>query len=67
MRGYYQNPTATEQSFTPSGWFRTGDKAMIGANGKVFIEGRYKVNAAQGLTCNLLSLIKDTGTHQVQR
>jgi len=50
MRGYYQNPSATEQSFTSSGWFRTGDKAMIGANGKVFIEGRYKVTTTQDWT-----------------
>lgn len=45
MRGYYRNPTATEESFTSSGWFRTGDKASINVSGKVFIEGRYKVSS----------------------
>lgn len=45
MKGYFNNKTATKQAFNFGGWFRTGDKANFSTDGRIFIEGRYKVNA----------------------
>lgn len=41
MRGYYNNPAATEDVFR-DGWFLTGDLGYIDADGYVFITGRKK-------------------------
>ncbi|MBW8480976.1 acyl-CoA synthetase [Actinomadura parmotrematis] len=38
--GYLNRPEATAQAFTPDGWFRTGDIAVIGADGWHRIVGR---------------------------
>lgn len=38
---YYNNPTATEQSFVDGGWFRTGDLGII-ENGQLRLSGRIK-------------------------
>jgi fatty-acyl-CoA synthase len=40
-KSYYNNPAA-ESSFTPDGWFRTGDIAMIDPHGYVQITDRKK-------------------------
>lgn len=42
MRGYYKNPEATAQSFTPDGWLRTGDLGHRDADGFFFVTGRIK-------------------------
>ncbi|MDR3183890.1 MAG: AMP-binding protein [Prevotellaceae bacterium] len=42
MLGYYRNEQATEESFTPDGWMKTGDLATMDKNGYVFIKGRSK-------------------------
>ncbi len=41
MKGYYNNPSATEEVFR-DGWFLTGDLGYIDADGYVFITGRKK-------------------------
>ena len=41
MKGYYNNPAATEDVFR-DGWFLTGDLGYIDAEGYVFITGRKK-------------------------
>ena len=40
--GYYENPAANQQSFTPDGYFRTGDLAVIDEEGVIRITGRIK-------------------------
>jgi acyl-CoA synthetase (AMP-forming)/AMP-acid ligase II/thioesterase domain-containing protein len=42
FKEYYNNPTATAESFTADGWFKTGDRAMIDANGWLNLTGRAK-------------------------
>jgi 4-coumarate--CoA ligase len=42
MKGYLNNPEATAQTLTPDGWLRTGDLAIIDADGFMFIRDRLK-------------------------
>jgi acyl-CoA synthetase (AMP-forming)/AMP-acid ligase II len=40
--GYFQNDEANRGAFTPDGWFRSGDLAIMDASGNVRITGRTK-------------------------
>jgi fatty acid CoA ligase FadD36 len=51
--GYLNQPRATAASFTPDGWFRTGDAATVDADGEHRIVGRSAVD------------IINTGGHRV--
>jgi 4-coumarate--CoA ligase len=42
MKGYLNNPEATAKTITADGWLRTGDLAMIDADGYVHIRDRVK-------------------------
>lgn len=42
MREYYKNPQATQATFTPNGWLRTGDLGKMDTEGYVFVTGRLK-------------------------
>ena len=42
MKGYLDNEQATAESLTPDGWLRTGDLAVIDADGFMFIRDRLK-------------------------
>ena len=42
MLGYYKDPAQTAASFTPDGWFRTGDKGEHEPDGCLRITGRVK-------------------------
>lgn len=42
MKGYYKNPQATAEAFTPDGWLRTGDLGHRDADGFFFVTGRIK-------------------------
>jgi cyclohexanecarboxylate-CoA ligase len=40
--GYFKRPEFTRDAYTADGWFRTGDRAMLDAEGYVSITGRSK-------------------------
>jgi long-chain acyl-CoA synthetase len=40
--GYFDNPEANAATFTPDGWFRTGDLGCIDRDGFLFVTGRGK-------------------------
>jgi long-chain acyl-CoA synthetase len=42
FRGYWENPTATAEAFTPDGWYRTGDIGHLDAAGRLILSGRIK-------------------------
>ncbi|RDB25422.1 4-coumarate--CoA ligase-like 7 [Hypsizygus marmoreus] len=42
MKGYLNNPTATKESITPDGWFKTGDIAIRDSEGFYYIVDRRK-------------------------
>lgn len=42
FKQYFNNPEATADAFTPDGWFRTGDQAMIDGVGHLNLAGRGK-------------------------
>ena len=42
FKGYFNNPTATEESFSSDGWFKTGDKALIDETGYLTLQSRSK-------------------------
>lgn len=62
MKGYHNNPTATKDSITQDGWFKTGDIAIRDADGFYSIVDRrkelikYKVRRDEytGKSCRLI-------------
>lgn len=55
--GYYNNPEATAEAFTSDGWFRTGDRAIIDAEGCLCLVGRAKdVININGIKVNSLDI-----------
>jgi malonyl-CoA/methylmalonyl-CoA synthetase len=42
FKGYWRNPEATKEAFTPDGFFRTADVGEIGEDGTLAIRGRLK-------------------------
>src|SRR6185295_931346 len=42
FRGYWQNPQATAEAFTPDGWYKTGDIGHLDSAGRLILSGRKK-------------------------
>jgi long-chain acyl-CoA synthetase len=42
FRGYWENPQATAEAFTPDGWYRTGDIGHLDSAGRLILSGRKK-------------------------
>ncbi|MGP3991727.1 alpha/beta fold hydrolase [Streptomyces sp. 3N207] len=67
--GYYGNDDATAQSFTPDGWFRTGDLGRLDAKGRLTLVGRTKdsiiVNGVNYYSHDLEAALN--GLEEVQR
>ena len=42
MKGYLNNPTATSNSITPDGWFKSGDVGVRDKEGYYYIVDRKK-------------------------
>jgi 2-hydroxy-7-methoxy-5-methyl-1-naphthoate---CoA ligase len=42
VRGYYRAPEHNARSFTPDGWYRTGDVVRLRTDGNLVVEGRIK-------------------------
>jgi long-chain acyl-CoA synthetase len=40
FEGYLNRPEKTEEVFTADGWFRTGDRGALDADGYLFVQGR---------------------------
>lgn len=39
---YYDNEAAMQKAFTPDGWFKTGDRVLLGAEGNLYYKDRDK-------------------------
>ncbi len=48
MKGYNRQPEETQRSFTPDGFFRTGDLGMVDEDGYLHIIGRKKETIIRG-------------------
>jgi acyl-CoA synthetase (AMP-forming)/AMP-acid ligase II len=55
-KGYWNDPEATAEAFTPDGWFRTGDVLrtgkwrmlyFVGRSGEIIKSGGYKISATE--------------------
>ena len=42
MKSYYKEPEMTKESFTPDGYFKTGDRGEVDGEGRLKITGRVK-------------------------
>jgi long-chain acyl-CoA synthetase len=42
FKGYWNDPAATADAFTPDGWYRSGDLGALDARGRLHLHGRKK-------------------------
>lgn len=55
IRGYYRAPEHNARAFTPDGFYRSGDRVEIGADGSVVVTGRIKdvvIRAGENVVCD---------------
>ncbi|KAK7979954.1 hypothetical protein PG989_012411 [Apiospora arundinis] len=69
--GYYRNRVATDQAFTPDGWFRTGDRGMVDSSGNLNLVGRAKdvinINGVKMASADIQSTIEQALSAHVER
>lgn len=53
MRGYYNNPVATEQCIDEEGWLHTGDLGTLDENDYCKITGRLKDMVIRGVRTSI--------------
>ncbi|KAI2602758.1 hypothetical protein GGR54DRAFT_633796 [Hypoxylon sp. NC1633] len=68
FNAYYRNAEATAQSFSPDGWFRTGDQGVVDQEGNLSLVGRVKdvfnVNGVKVMSSDIqLSLEQALNSH----
>ncbi|TGO11652.1 hypothetical protein BTUL_0105g00420 [Botrytis tulipae] len=67
FKGYVNNRSAKMASFTPDGWFRTGDHSMIDRAGMLHLVGRtndtMNINSVKHLPNELEAAIEDSGRY----
>ncbi|KAK3392885.1 hypothetical protein B0H63DRAFT_530420 [Podospora didyma] len=65
--GYYNNLEATDASFTPDGWFRTGDQGAIDGQGSLRLMGRTKdvvnINGVKLVTDDIKTVLEQAILH----
>ncbi|KAM0151517.1 hypothetical protein ACHAQE_005817 [Botrytis cinerea] len=65
FKSYFNNKSATTASFTPDGWFRTGDHATIDRAGMLHLAGRtndtMNINGVKYLPNELEAAIEEVG------
>ncbi|RDA91445.1 hypothetical protein CP533_6279 [Ophiocordyceps camponoti-saundersi (nom. inval.)] len=68
---YYRNPEATSEAFTPDGWFRTGDQAVIDSAGNLRLIGRLKdvinINGIKIATADIQAALEEALGSRVAR
>ncbi|KAI0867783.1 acyl-protein synthetase [Hypoxylon argillaceum] len=71
FQSYYNNPQATADAFTPDGWFRTGDQAMIDSQGYLSLAGRVKdvvnINGAKFAMANIQTALDQALSYRLLR
>ena len=67
---YFNNDNATAEAFTPDGWFKTGDLAILDSEEKLYLTGRSKelisINGIKYLPHELESAIEDARIDSVK-
>ncbi|KAF2728964.1 putative non-ribosomal peptide synthase-like protein [Polyplosphaeria fusca] len=67
---YFNNPAETAAAFTPDGWFKTGDQAMMDTNGNLCLVGRSKdainINGVKYSPHEVESAIEAARLHDIQ-
>jgi len=71
FRGYFGNPTAPTEAFTPDGWFRTGDRVTIDTSDHLHLTGRSEdvinINGVKFETVDVQTVVDQALSSLVER